>query len=235
MKKNIILLLLLMFGICFALYPKKIKNEEMVANVFARSDFAHFSGHIGATGKICDETYDVEEAIHFVRRICDELTWNDLLISAKITDGYVECVCESEDLTRRVSLCQNEEGVYILINQELSDVSDIYAKRNNIENVMERHKLNPNMNMVISGDVMHRMELKYINMWCDAFFRKIDAKVVWAKRDEDIYLLYGYTPYIENYMTVMNKKVNISLSVKYDSDNDITQFVFATPINNMDF
>ena len=63
---------------------------------------------------------------------------------------------------------------------------------------------------------------------------KLEAEIV-AEHREDSYVVYAYTPLIEEYKTVGKDKINLTVAIIYNEETDVTEMLLATPLLNQDF
>ena len=52
---------------------------------------------------------------------------------------------------------------------------------------------------------------------------------------EDTYVVYAYTPMIEEYKKVGKDKINLTIAIVYNEESHTTEVLLATPLLNEDF
>jgi len=64
----------------------------------------------------------------------------------------------------------------------------------------------------------------------DRLLSELYAQPVYENRQNNCYTVYAYTGAVEDYITVEKNKINVQVLIDYDSKNDRTEVVLASPL-----
>lgn len=143
--------------------------------------------------------------------------------------------------TMKVVTLTNEEtkaiDQYILVNLEIyGDINSIVKYKEIIEDSLKRLNVSDYQTTIqFSGRYDGRLSLKEMNQIAKDLIINLDAHIISENREEDLFTIYGYTGLIDDYITTLNKKVNVNIVMDYDEHLDKTTIYLATPIINMDY
>ena len=99
---------------------------------------------------------------------------------------------------------------------------------------MERYSEAPQTNINIDGQYTGKLGTEQKDAITMELLEKLEAKIV-AEHREDSYVVYAYTPLIEEYKTVGKDKINLTIAIIYNEEENVTEVLLATPLLNQDF
>ena len=237
MKKNIVLAAILLWCIAAVnlMLNTEKRSEEKVIRAFAMGDYSESSAKLSGVGKLWNEKLGVEDSVALVTRIKDELMWSNVTVSSKMSGKRLETVCARSDDMGEIRVYCDTDCTYVFIDEITENMGNVLKIKSRINDAFEKNKMNSQISIIMNASVNGYMDYASKNIMCDALFRKIGADIVSENRDNDMFVVYGYTENISEYINILNEKVNVNLAITFDEEKNVTKIILATPINNMDF
>lgn len=123
---------------------------------------------------------------------------------------------------------------YILVDMSIYEDSDsILSYKEKIENVMKEIEVKEYQSIVkFSGSYDGKLSLTKKEEISNKLLHNLEAKKISENITEDLYLVYGYTGIISDYIRTGGHKVNLNIVITYNEENDTTNLYLATPILN---
>lgn len=131
--------------------------------------------------------------------------------------------------TPKVSGGGNESHIYLKVSEDLT-AEGLEELRTKASKVFKASGLNPKINSCITGSFDGKLEYAELNQICNEIFKVADARKVEGMRDERLISVAAYSPVIDDFIKVNDKKVNLNLAVRYNSYEDKTYIWLATPV-----
>lgn len=237
MRKIIILSAMLMWCVATVnlMLGAEKKSEERVINAFAMGDYSESYAKLTGMGKLRNESLSVEDTKNLAIRMKDALMWQDVTISSKIVNERVETICERTDKMGDIKIYCDSDCTYVFVSETTNNLGNVLRIKGHINEAFAGNKMSSQISIVMNASVNGYMDYASKNIMCDALFRKIGANIVSENRDNDMFVVYGYTKNINEYINILNEKVNVNLAITFDEERYLTRIILATPINNMDF
>jgi len=120
----------------------------------------------------------------------------------------------------------------ICIEDDLDSVMEYYSM---VAGLMKEYCPDSNTTANLEGSYEGELSLEKRNQITDDLLEKLQAKTVTGNRDMELYTIYGYADWLEEYKLVDGKKININIAITYDEVNDKTLVYVATPIVSIDY
>lgn len=126
---------------------------------------------------------------------------------------------------------------YILVNVSIyENSSSIIAYKEIIEDAMEELDVLDYQSIVrFNGVYNGKLSLEEKTLIANELLQNLDAKVISEIREQDLFIIYGYTGLIKEYILTNSNKVNINVVITYDEQVDKTNIYLASPILNEDY
>lgn len=129
---------------------------------------------------------------------------------------------------------KNEAHVGVIIDLlENVDAAEDYEEL--ISNIFKAEGIEGTVSIYYEGRISGALNYEEKNRLANGIMNTLKAKSVMENRGSDIFTLYGYSEYIEKYITSVGKRVNINITIYYDEINNETVICVATPLNNLDY
>lgn len=128
----------------------------------------------------------------------------------------------------------DEDYIYLKVTEDLSG-KGLKTTREKALQVFRRYGLEPEINSCITGSYDGKLGYNQLNEVCAKVFKEAEASKVEGMRDEKLISVSAYTPSIEPYITVNDKKVNLNLAIRYNSYEDKTYIWLATPVITIEY
>lgn len=123
----------------------------------------------------------------------------------------------------------SERFISVNVTENISN-SGLEEIRKSVISVFDKHKISPKVNSCITGSFKGKLNTGELNEISYRIFNGAEAKKVEGMRDANLISVSAYSPFIDNYITVNDKKVNLNLAVRYNSYEDKTYIWLATPL-----
>lgn len=126
---------------------------------------------------------------------------------------------------------------YILVNVGIYENSNsIINYKEIIEDAMEEldvldYQSIVRFNGVYNGELTLEEKTEITN----ELLQNLEAKVISESREDDLFIIYGYTGLIKEYIITNGNKININVVITYDEQTDKTNIYLASPILNEDY
>lgn len=166
-----------------------------------------------------------------------------------VQDGYM-IKTEREDLAQRISLTryfkkaimsisiadityaedENDKVQTIVWELKLEENLDkILEYREKIYRELENLQLTPTSNISLFQNFSGKLSDEKKDRITKTLLSYMEAQVVGEEKEEDRYIVYGYSPKIQESFGYSDEKLNLNIAFEYDKDEDKTYFHLAAP------
>ena len=250
MRKAAILVAILLWIIAAVnIFTKETvkKDEESVISAFSQNNFSTVNTTISGFAEYGKMYLSVEQKEALLGRMAKCLGITEYVTDTRLENSRMETVITAKGEGAKVTLklvtyesIESESNInttqYIFVDMNITDnVQSVMTYKKAIQSAYEELNADADVTLCMEGRVKGYLDYAQKNVLADAFFRNIDANVISANRENDMFTMYGFTDAIDGYITCSNEKINVNLSITYDKDSDITSVYLATPINNMEY
>lgn len=144
---------------------------------------------------------------------------------------------------RMVNICaqsarnkKDGEKSYISLSLTLGpEEFELERIHDNLINVLDKYKIEPELNICITGYFEGRMDYKNLNKVSKKILKSADAKKVNGIAESNLISVSAFAPGIDNSILVNGKKVNMNLAIRYNSYEDRTYIWLATPVITVEY
>lgn len=99
-----------------------------------------------------------------------------------------------------------------------------------ITKVLSRYKMEPSVNIRITGSLNGRLKDSELEAICEKVFMTTKADKVEGMRDKDLISVSAFSPSIGNAVRVNGKSVNLNVAIRFNSYEGKTYIWLATPV-----
>ena len=124
--------------------------------------------------------------------------------------------------------------VHILYEIE-NNVEQLLQYKTKIERLLKMRNLTATSNLNLKGSRNGKMSLNEKKEITDRLFQSLNASVVEAVREEDLYTVYGYSDLLQNSFSYGENEINLNLAFSYQEEAAKTVFYLAMPYVQMDY
>ena len=124
--------------------------------------------------------------------------------------------------------------VHILYEIE-NNVEQLLQYKTKIERLLKMRNLTATSNLNLKGSRNGKMSLNEKKEITDRLFQSLNASVVEAVREEDLYTVYGYSDLLQNSFSYGENEINLNLAFSYQDEAAKTVFYLAMPYVQMDY
>jgi predicted nucleic acid-binding protein len=125
---------------------------------------------------------------------------------------------------------------YVSAEIQLLDTADCaLAYKNKLEEILKSNHVSGEVTVSLKGKYPGELDLEKRNVIADDLLEKLDTDIKTEQRSNDMYVIYGYSKYISEYKKVGNQKINVSLAMNYNEEEESTYIYLSTPIINEDY
>lgn len=104
-----------------------------------------------------------------------------------------------------------------------------------LRDIYEDLGMNPTTNIYLCSQVKGQLVSSERQQQVDAFLENMDAKSVESVELDEVYLVYGYSKNIDEYVYQNEDKVNVNIAFDYDSVEDVTYIHMGVPFVDRSF
>jgi len=256
MKKSYSLLFLIfvfVIAILFSIYFIKMQQnvqspESTLVKCFNSSGAKVVNAEMYFWGEIEDIKYnDFDNLVKLSRDIMYEIkgeSQEDVLVNT-VRNDYIQEVNLSTAMKNNttisvVSQIRNdgtdelERFISIRILKELSN-DDMETTRDRVIAAMDRYGIAAHVNSCITGSFEGKLTDRQMNDVSKAIFKGAEARKVEGIRERNLISVSAYSPVIDDYIKVDDKKVNLNLAIRYNAFEDRTYIWLATPVISKEY
>lgn len=250
MKKNIIFGAAVLAVIIAVQTVFNIQNskEEEIISAFSQMDFTQTGSNIEAVVNYGNTYMNEETKKELMYSIADQIGIKEPLeynteqntkgstITIKKTSDNVEVLIKYVSIENEVEENVLELEQYIIINMKFKEgIESAVSYKNLIEKIFTKMELKAKTTLNLTGSYNGKLEDSVKDSIVDNLLKAIGGKIVVQKKDSDIYNIYAYTDFVDDFITVEKKKVNVNIAVDYDENTGTTNILLSTPIINTDY
>ncbi|MCX7711990.1 MAG: YwmB family TATA-box binding protein [Clostridia bacterium] len=136
--------------------------------------------------------------------------------------------------TQKKQDSQSESYISLKVTEDLSS-SGLDSIREKALKVFQKNNIEPRINSCITGTFEGKLGYHELNEVCAKVFKEAEAKKVEGMRDDKLISVSAYTPAIEHFIKVNDKKVNLNLAIRYNAYEDKTYIWLATPVITIEY
>ena len=126
---------------------------------------------------------------------------------------------------------------YILVNVGIyEDSASIIQYKEVIEDAMKQINVLDYQSIIrFNGVYDGKLTLDEKIKITDELFRNLDGEIISENRDNNLFIVYGYTGIIKEYIKTNDNKINVNVVITYNEETDKTNIYLASPILNEDY
>jgi hypothetical protein len=231
------------------LREKNVTDDNRMVEAFSQTAFANEESVISIDGEYTGEYLATEGAKALLASIATELGIdNNYEIVQNRNEQKGELVLTKKAKRAQTTLkfitveSNSKEDNIIDVTQYVSAEIDLYdtadctlAYRNKLKDILERNQVAGDVTLSLKGKYPEELTLEEKNFLADDMLKKLDADVKTEQRSDDMYVIYGYSKYISEYKKIGNQKINVSLAMNYNEEEQSTYIYLSTPLINEDY
>ena len=155
-----------------------------------------------------------------------------LFLDGVKADTKIEFITEEKDEAQSHSM---EVAQYLKTELQIENsIESAFYYEDTVQMLMSRYSDTPQTVININGRYQGKLGTEQKDIIAMELLEKLKAEVVVEHR-EDTYVVYAYTPLIEEYKKVGKDKINLTIAIVYNEEADVTEVFLATPLMNEDF
>lgn len=242
----------------YGLYQER-KEEEKTLETFQTLQLDDLEGCVEITSPM-EKNYEEEEGKEvFLTGLIRELNFAESPTFSKMEKNGRKEICYEKEtekekiqityVTEQVNPKDHFEGgtgeteeqrkneyqyVHFFYEKE-EKLESLLSYKTKIERLLKMRNMVPTSNVNLKGSRSGKMSRKEKEEVTDQLFQMLQATEVEAVREEDLYTVYGYSPYMENVFYYGEKKINLNLAFSYDEEERETLFYLAMPYVQGDY
>lgn len=223
-------------------------KEAEVIQAFNSMSMMQENSKIQSYGKYSGDYLTVEEQKLLLKTMAEALGIVDNYTLEESSDQYgrkvtlfldgvkantkIEFITEEKDEAESNSMEVNQ---YLKTELEIENsIESAFYYDDTVKMIMNRYSDTPQTVININGQYQGKLGTEQKDIIAMELMEKLKAEVVVEHR-EDTYVVYAYTPLIEEYKKVGNDKINLTIAILYNEEDDMTEVLLATPLLNEDF
>lgn len=223
------------------------EKETEVIQAFHSMSMAQENSKIQSYGKYNGDYLTVEEQKILLKTMAEALGIVDNYTLQENSDQYGRQLTLFLDGTQADTKIEfitqetEEESHSMEVNQYLktevqieNSIESAFYYKNTVDMLMSRYAETPQTVIHINGEYQGNLDTEQKDALSVQLLEQLKAEVVVEHR-EDTYVVYAYTPMIEEYKKVGKDKINLTIAIVYNEESDTTEVLLATPLLNEDF
>lgn len=170
----------------------------------------------------------IHEPVRIVRRYDKEREETKLIKEAAHATTSLRLITTLEE---GKDTCQ-----YFIANISMDGtMEDALGYRKLLEELLKEEMKESKSSANVTGTYEGELTMKERNRIADGLLEDMGAHVVSENRDEQLYTIYGYTPWIGEYRMQGDEAVNINIAMYYSRVRDVTCVYAAIPVIGLDY
>lgn len=225
-----------------------IQDDGRITEAFANTNSSIVETKVEVAADYGSRYLSRKDKEEIVEYIASNIGINDYQIEEKKGSKSLEYKAEKKSKNGEVSIelisieketehDTRETKHYLLVNVGIYENSDsILRYKKIIEDAMKEINVLDYQSIVrFNGVYNGRLTLDEKIQIADELFSNLEAKVISESRENDLFIMYGYTGLIKEYIKTNGNKVNVNVVITYDEQTDKTNIYLASPILNEDY
>ena len=242
----IFLLILWMMAGMQLFATKNEAKETTVAQVFSAIGDTEREGIVEYYGQLTEKKKIImlEQREEYLREIAEELgIYDHIVVYRTYGENSQTTVLQKDGANADTSLrlvTWREKGEItrqtLLVHISMdSDLEMALRVRRRLKSILDEDMETVRSSALVSGNYAGNLSLAKRNQIADRLLQDLDASVVTENRDMQLYTIYGYTPYLKEYVRQGKKAVNVNIAMYYDETKDETRVYGAVPVLGIDY
>lgn len=242
----IFLLILWMMAGMQLFATKNEAKEATVAQVFSDIGDTEREGIVEYYGQLTEKKKIImlEQREEYLREIAEELgIYDHIVVYRTYGENSQTTVLQKDGANADTSLrlvTWREKGEItrqtLLVHISMdSDLEMALRVRRRLKSILDEDMETVRSSALVSGNYAGNLSLAKRNQIADRLLQDLDASVVTENRDMQLYTIYGYTPYLKEYVRQGKKTVNVNIAMYYDETKDETRVYGAVPVLGIDY
>ena len=242
----IFLLILWMMAGMQLFATKNEAKEATVAQVFSAIGDTEREGIVEYYGQLTEKKKIImlEQREEYLREIAEELgIYDHIVVYRTYGENSQTTVLQKDGANADTSLrlvTWREKGEItrqtLLVHISMdSDLEMALRVRRRLKSILDEDMETVRSSALVSGNYAGNLSLAKRNQIADRLLQDLDASVVTENRDMQLYTIYGYTPYLKEYVRQGKKTVNVNIAMYYDETKDETRVYGAVPVLGIDY
>lgn len=149
---------------------------------------------------------------------------------------YAQVKTQEKSISIIATKKNNKESyitVDILENKVYKSIVDIYTI---IENTLNKHVSQLNINTCISGEYTKKLKIKKYDDILEKILYNMNAEEIDRVEEENFISITAYSEVLhKNYLEYLGNKINLNIGMRYSEDDEKTLIYIATPIIKLDY
>lgn len=250
MKKIMVFLIVAIWaflGISY-LREQRVVDDNMIVEAFNQPEFSNEESTISLNGEYTGKYLSAEGAKELLSQIATGLGIDD---NVQITQereenrGEITLSKQAKRAQTTLKFFTIEDNAtdhtlnvkqYISAELKLLDTVDCaleYQKK--LEEIFKDNQVSGEVTLSLKGKYPQKLNLEEKNKVANDLLEKLNTNIITEERNDNIYVIYGYSKFISNYKKVGNQKINVSLAMNYNEEEKTTNIYLSTPLINEDY
>lgn len=125
---------------------------------------------------------------------------------------------------------------YLTIDMEFENsLESALLYKEKIEAVYKELGMSADVYLSHKGNINGELSNSEKNMMADKIIEGINGDITTQNRGKEMFVVYGYTDEVDEYVTYGSKKTNINIVIRFNELTQMTEVYMGVPIINADF
>ncbi len=228
------------------------RDESKMLHAFAAADAKVVESKLTLVGNFGEKYMTAEDKNNMIDYVTKSLNITDTLQKEEVRGAstttvmaqrqnkkaHAEIELVSVDSKKKDSSKKTNQYLYVTVAL-FGDASKILEYKGLVEKAYEELGIKEvNSSVMLQGTYDKELTTTEKNAIVDKMLNDLQAKVVRENRTSNsgnAYTVYAYTPVIDDYISVEQKRINLNVVFTHDASDKTTTLYVATPILNTDY
>lgn len=238
---SLIIVVLLIVSINYVFAEKsKLRNENILLKIFEEIDGSFESFNVNYNGRLFDKFNDIKTLQNISEDICNNLNLKEIHIEKIEEENINKLTIYTRDNSNRditiitysyIDRNSNKQETTLFIdvndNNNYRNIENITGK---ISSIFKKYNVEPEVTSVITGTFDGKLSEEQQIEKIDKMISTSNSEEVESLKDSYLMSVSLFSKNIDRYIYSGDKKMNLHISMKYNSYDDKTYVLIGTPI-----
>lgn len=230
------------------LREQRVVDDNKIVEAFSQPAFSNEESTISMNGEYVGEYQSTEGAKALLAKIASEIGLDENFQITQSRDEQRGELVLTKDAKRAkttlkfITLENNENDNTLSVKQyvtaeiKLLDTAEgALAYRDKMEKTLKNNQVSGEVTLSLIGKYPEDLTVEERNVIANDLLDRLDTNIITEQRNDDLYVIYGYSKYIGEYKKVGTQKINVSLAMNYNEAEESTYIYLSTPLINEDY
>lgn len=175
---------------------------------------------------------DREEGKFYAKMVIFERDYSQINYDGYDSKGNQISINLNSYKNKEIGLEETSLSISVVKEDDFSEINDIIKK---IEKIYREFDSKRDLTSCLVGKIEGKYNKNDLLLNLEEVLKNTNGRIVEEFSDDDFLSYTIYSPLIEDYLTINEKKININLSIRYNKEEGYTYLWIASPIITMGY